>query len=781
MFERFGSTGFSKIISLAVLLVFIAAFLPACGSGDTNPTTPATPSAQASTTPVTTSTPAQPTTAHTSTPTTTPVPPTTISEDGVVTGTLSPENLKVSGAGVAIEVSPVCLNEEAEITITPRQDLPLLGEIAVTGYDFDIDTTEDLAGVMTLTIPYDKTKISAGMDTLESVGAAYFNESTGLWESVNYDIDETNGTVIITTDHLSVYGAFVVGREYTRAAYVEYTMPKVAIRAAGASSAYANVISEAIDQNMVPGPSALELGNGIVSEWLGISGAGLTALSTTIYSTEFLNGISGAMTNLGLLSAIAQAAVDYQSGNNVAMHTNLIKNLSYYAVSKFGSAILQLGSVGVFAIDYALSKFANEAISGRKDIYQEAYRLYYLKAAKRTSKDWYYILLPMARESKTPAELNSKIMAEIDRYCAEFWQDELEVAFYQDQAQKNGFTGGGGLNQSIKTELSNNHKFELLQGTLQPVFNNIARKMAVEQETLVRKELDAIAKQLNRIVTIQVFDSAYDEADPKPDKARFAGFTARIAPLADEVTDKEKWQAEIDGQGKASLPFRVLGHIMAGSPNKIQIVSNDGADEIVKEVEFMVTPPTIQVDITDGPIFGSLVYTSGTSNSASGDGVRAAVASAGTITIDKEGTFSVEVPYATTTRKEGTINWVIETTNFIMEGNWDNDSKTGSVDISCIVDANGIARDSFTDDPGMEKHYVRTEWDYFYTMTGSGALKMDGGQIVMTVKFVYSRNGNSTMGIYNYYNDEWHAPENPIITDLSGSFSATWIYRFNVE
>jgi hypothetical protein len=84
------------------------------------------------------------------------------------------------------------------------------------------------------------------------------------------------------------------------------------------------------------------------------------------------------MGNVGLLSAIAQAAVDYQNGDSKALHTNLIKNLTYYGVSKFGSAILQLGSVGVYCIDYALSEFATEAWSGRENIYTEAYRLYYL-------------------------------------------------------------------------------------------------------------------------------------------------------------------------------------------------------------------------------------------------------------------------------------------------------------------------------------------------------------------------------------------------------------------
>jgi hypothetical protein len=235
----------------------------------------------------------------------------------------------------------------------------------------------------------------------------------------------------------------------------------------------------------------------------------------------------------------------------------------------------------------------------KRDIYQEAYRLYYSKEARRTAKDWYNTFLPMARTAKTPAELNALVMAEIDHYCAQFWQDETVVAFYQDQAQKNGFTGGGGLNQSIMNEISNNQKFELLQGTLQPVFSNISRKMAIEREEQVRKELDAIAKELNKIVTIQLFESANDSVDPKAYKSKYAGYIARIAPLADEVMDKEKWQQVIDNQGKASLPFRILGHIMAGAPNKIEIVSPDNKNEVVKTVEFVVAPPSVQVDISD--------------------------------------------------------------------------------------------------------------------------------------------------------------------------------------
>ena len=516
-------TNAKKTLSLLLIFAFLVITLPSCNRSEPQPTT--TQKTEAS-----------------------------VPDENAIVGTLSNNIFEVSDNGVGIEISPVCLNNPAEVTITPRNDLPPLEEISITGYDFDIDTDEELAGVMWITLPYDKSQLDPNVDVSRQVGAAYFNESTQEWESVDFRIDEVHSNVIITTDHLSIFGAFVVGKEYTRAAYVQYTIPSIAMRAATLSSQYEDIIREAIEQNMTPGPSALVLGNAIVTDWLNITGAGLN-MSSVVYASDFIENISNLMTNLGLLSAIAQAAVDYQSGNNTALYVNLIKNLTNFSVSKFGTSMMNLASVGVFCIDYSITQFANEALSGRKDIYDQAYRLYYEREAKRTAKDWYLILMPMAKAAKSPDELNQKVMAEIDRYTKQFWEDETVVAYYQDEAMKYGFTGGGGLNQAIMDELSRNHKIELLQGLLQPVFGQISRKLAAEQQTELRKVLDELAKQLNTLVTIQVFDSAYDQAEPKPLKSSYAGYIARIAPLAEEVKDKEKWQQVIDNEGKASLPF----------------------------------------------------------------------------------------------------------------------------------------------------------------------------------------------------------------------------------
>ncbi|GAA5342564.1 MAG: hypothetical protein canaca05_00570 [Anaerolineaceae bacterium] len=741
-------TNAKKTLSLLLIFAFLVITLPSCNRSEPQPTT--TQKTEAS-----------------------------VPDENAIVGTLSNNIFEVSDNGVGIEISPVCLNNPAEVTITPRNDLPPLEEISITGYDFDIDTDEELAGVMWITLPYDKSQLDPNVDVSRQVGAAYFNESTQEWESVDFRIDEVHSNVIITTDHLSIFGAFVVGKEYTRAAYVQYTIPSIAMRAATLSSQYEDIIREAIEQNMTPGPSALVLGNAIVTDWLNITGAGLN-MSSVVYASDFIENISNLMTNLGLLSAIAQAAVDYQSGNNTALYVNLIKNLTNFSVSKFGTSMMNLASVGVFCIDYSITQFANEALSGRKDIYDQAYRLYYEREAKRTAKDWYLILMPMAKAAKSPDELNQKVMAEIDRYTKQFWEDETVVAYYQDEAMKYGFTGGGGLNQAIMDELSRNHKIELLQGLLQPVFGQISRKLAAEQQTELRKVLDELAKQLNTLVTIQVFDSAYDQAEPKPLKSSYAGYIARIAPLAEEVKDKEKWQQVIDNEGKASLPFRILGHLMAGSPNKIEIVSPDEPDNVLKTIEFIVTPPTVQVDIGEQKATG-MVFAKGTLNSPESAGIFAALEELGVIPIEEDGHFSVSVPYVATTRQEGTLLWNIETTDFTMEGTWDNRSKTGNVEIGAFISANGVAKEAFSDDPNMEKHYAVWEYDYSYIMNGSGNLSLEGSQIIMQVNFDYSRTGNYTQGITVWFNDHWEPSDNPVIVDQSGDFTASWVYYFNIQ
>jgi len=768
---------FLRFFSILLIFVLVATLLPAC-SGNQEPSTtpPATTSTPTSSVPKTTTTkpPAS----------TTPTTPTTAKPIQEVSGTFGEDNLKVSDKGASLEISSVCLNEEAGVVIAPVEGMFINDEAPVTAYNFQIDTDEELAGLMTITIPYDKSALEPGMNASDNVGACYYNEISGEWEPVSFEVDEQAGTVVITTDHLSVYGCFVIKKDFTRAAYIDYIIaPGLAGSTAKSSGLMDQIIDEALQNNMNPGPTALELGNSIVGDWLNMSGAGLTTITNLAYSTEFLQGFSNAMTNVGLLSAIVQVAVDYQNGDSTALHTNLIKNLSYFSVSKFGSSFLQLASVGVYFIDYAINTFAIEAWTGRESIYTEAYRLYYRDepGVGRKPKDWYEVLLPMAKKAKTPEELDEIIMAEIDRYCQQFWQNETTIAYYQDQASTAGFSGGGGLNQGMMDKISNRQKEELLNGYLKAVFAQIGRKLAYEQEEVLRHELMAVAKELNKIVTIQLYDSDYDNADPKPKESVWAGHIARIVPLPDEILDKERWQQEISKDGKASLPFRILAHIMAGCPYTIEIVSPEEPDEVIKTVTFQVSSQKVDIDIGGGLMISRIKYKS---SSGKGGGavprnsIRAAIISAGIIDVSKDGDIKFSVPYVNETIKIGGTNWTIRVSDFTFNGTWDNISQTGEGKISCIISADGI--EERHGDPEIMEIKWRTVSTYYLELIGKAVLSIDDGNFVIKITSTYTPDSRSIMTSYTKSNGEWKAGDNPTESYPPTEESPTWTFKFDI-
>ncbi len=139
---------------------------------------------------------------------------------------------------------------------------------------------------------------------------------------------------------------------------------------------------------------------------------GKTTITQTMYASSFASGLGNAFNNIGLAAAMVQAAYDFSAGKDTELFVNLTKNLSNYAIGRWGSNALQLSFVGVYAIDYSINKFATAAWDGRKEIWYEAYKTYYEKENQRTSKQWYskfYWMWQDNKDSKDPNVLKNAI------------------------------------------------------------------------------------------------------------------------------------------------------------------------------------------------------------------------------------------------------------------------------------------------------------------------------------------------------------------------------------
>jgi len=111
----------------------------------------------------------------------------------------------------------------------------------------------------------------------------------------------------------------------------------------------------------------------------------------------------------------------------------------------------------------------------------------------------------------------------------------------------------------------------------------------------LRKELLSFQKKMNSIVNIVVKDS---KAEKEP--SYFAGATLRFTELPSHIEDPEKWESKITEKGQARIQFRVLAHLLAGSPRKMEIVKKE-KDKEVTMIRFNAkfSLPESKLDLAD--------------------------------------------------------------------------------------------------------------------------------------------------------------------------------------
>jgi len=511
------------------------------------------------------------------------------SEFGLQKQVLSSENPTFSHAGVTLTMMPDFISDPVTLQVQPVKLPPPWEGAAMNAYDFSIEGISEDPGVMEIRIPYPET---GGISGDSITGAGYFNEETKQWEPVAFWLDEANRQVVISTDHLSIYSCFTVTGEDTRYARITQVFA-IPVLPEGLQNEYGDVLIEAINNGLKPGPKALDLGLKMNSLWLGSSDA-LLSLNALSYSSDFLDGLSNAFANVGAAVSLVQMAADFNRGEPDALLGNAIKNIVNFAVSKFGNSVMSAAYVSVFAIDYSLNKLIEQTLKDRKDIWANAYAMYYNENHFRDAVAWYQVMRRLQQKSVNLEQFKEAVDQELNNYTRLFWNEpEKTIAFYQSEAQAGGFTGGGGLNEKLKDDISNAFKMELKTGRLQSVFNRLQQEHMMQQQEEYRRELEKLANQLNRVVKMTITEK-YKGNAPK-----YAGYYVRFAPLSDK-TDPKQWTGRLNGNGKLRATFTVLGHLQAGAPKQIQLFPDIKAleqNEPELTIDFTINFPETEIII----------------------------------------------------------------------------------------------------------------------------------------------------------------------------------------
>mgnify|MGYP006894310266 CR=1 FL=1 len=315
------------------------------------------------------------------------------------------------------------------------------------------------------------------------------------------------------------------------------------------------------------------------------------------YVPTFSEGISKSVGYIGyslagleIISAIMGDEMDKAVWKSVETALSYVMDQTS---SLFGTTSMAAGMFSVGVINYALNEFITTALEGRADMYAKAYDLYYEEKGRKTA-DWVNLIRDMVDKGTDAEETGKAISAEIKRYVYEFWENDTIVGEYTQAANPGAWSAGslGGLNDKIKREIS-----EYNRSVIERIVSNILNRIQVERKDQlkadIRSEFLNFQTKMNEVITISITDS---KAQKVP--SYFAGATLRFVDLPARIEDPDKWETVISDDGTGTIKFRVLAHLLADSPKRMELVKKDGDTEtVLKRFNVRFRVPNNKLDL----------------------------------------------------------------------------------------------------------------------------------------------------------------------------------------
>ena len=476
---------------------------------------------------------------------------------------------------ISVTVPYGLVDTEETMSLSSVKGLPSAGEglEMLDAYDVSMTNVKQLDGFIEITISYNPSDIPEGMSADEALTCLYFNEATETWEPVPYIIDEAKHQMTIYTSHLSIFAPGVISEKVIPGPMMKILKVRFPAGDMMDDEKMKELLGMYGDNGSGPGGQGVIAGWDCVNEWFGLTSNASTFAENAL-EVGALKGCNEIALEVGLAFALVQAAIDFNSGKKDKAVLELTKNLGNYSVLKiFNTTAMNIAFVGVFAIDYSLNKFATTAISGRNKIYQDAYDLYYkekITSEKINSVWWYKKLKGLARKAPNPSEAGDVVRKFMEDFVWEFWSSDVTVATYMERIMStHTMTGGGGLSEQLKRDISNNHLASIIN-TLDKssVFDRIMNELRLEAQGKLYDQLCIMQTKLNVEHPITVIIKKDPESDDYNDIS-LSGLSVMF--ITSNPAHKDLWKGTTDKNGEMQFRCTALGYVDAGCPTSVEV------------------------------------------------------------------------------------------------------------------------------------------------------------------------------------------------------------------
>ncbi len=564
----------------------------------------------------------------------------------VAEGTMYPDGSTIGTAEgtVAMAFDALCINAPAEAKIVQLEVENSPDGSILNVYDFSIDSDEELAGVVTIAVPYDPAKIPAGQSATECVSGVYYDEELHEWIEETYSIDESHNTVIIKTTHLSPHGTRIAWNdEENRLLDLfitvcigtpdEYVVPLSTDSALGKLTQEDMVeLIEELKKNGAADPQQAlnDASLKIVGDTGSFSAIGVETFKLTSYAGKWSEFLGDRLGELSGALVLAQLASDvYYEKPQAEMYFNLLKGLTYwkgaalagYLGGPVGATIATVVLAGMFLYEFFVEpidipQYIEES---NHQVIVDAYYMYYHSGENyRTKNEWLQEINALVKEAyeedKTGGNFDDifkeLLDEEITAYATEFFNEKSSlIRQYVSTSFDNlqGYLGSydrvysetdsqrnteyvaeyvteilSGKYEGVSTSLQD----ELINGLKQEIYKDtIPKIMDMRKEYQYLQQLEHLRQTQQKLC--QYFNTQFsliisDSGCKDGEDSKYSGFY--VAPKIVELDPEyklEKWIVQLNKDGKGQLDYTLIAHQMAGDFTQLCLYNKDDYDKIL--------------------------------------------------------------------------------------------------------------------------------------------------------------------------------------------------------
>ena len=529
------------------------------------------------------------------------------------------DHLTVEAQKCKVRFDPTVIDGDVQLCVRNSVLKPDVMDGVVSGFAIDLslsDGTHDLTGTVDITIPV--------TDTNKKYGAAYFNEETGEWEPVYYEYDKTEGTVTISTNHLSVYGFFELYDDLTSRGFIKPIQAPRELQPLGEAARKLLELVSSPDPEwemrwQVRNDMGLWQSVGLDVLFNAANGTLETALGYKPFAEEIENAVN-AMGYLATALNVVDVARAELRGDDIGVASGALKTiLGHYsgvAGQLIGTPVFTASMATSAAIGIALEKFGTMVQQRKIDLYREAYRIYYSRGSEavvagtsrygnkwyRTSKDWFELFYTAFNKPDITANrMDSYVEAEVRDYCDRFWGDTDAQAMCVAEAKAQGLSSWFYPDENTRKTISDEFFAELMNGQLVSVIQSVRNHVKIDAFNQYTAEAKSLANLMNTKIGLRVRDKSCKEGE----KSKYADYSIRFTYIPSSLPDPENLQGTIDEQGRANIGyFTHYALIVHDIPTRLTLIDPKGKE--VADYPFEITNKKgvqiIEIDLSTGGV-----------------------------------------------------------------------------------------------------------------------------------------------------------------------------------